>query len=55
MKCHDDKLKCKLCKKYMMADVKHPKDFMIRTVHVKCGDWLDEIVHERCWKKFKID
>ena len=42
---------CKLCKRYLGTG-KHNWD---TNVHVKCGDWLDEIFHTACWNRLKID
>ena len=52
----EKKVKCLLCDRYIMT-----KRFSIKqwyrqeTVHVKCGNWLDEIFHKYCWDKLHID
>ena len=45
--------KCKLCKKSLGSGSKYRKKFK-DNVRVKCGDWLDECFHLKCWLKMKI-
>lgn len=47
----EKKEKCKLCKKLVGTGTHKFKD----SIHVKNGDWLDEIFHKKCFDKFKID
>jgi len=47
-------MKCKLCRKALRR-INRKAEAYKRLCHVKCGDWLDEIFHQRCWDKFKIE
>lgn len=48
-------LKCKLCGKYIMSNGHMKKNFKyVDTVHIKNGDWLDELFHKYCWLRLKI-
>ena len=52
----EKKEKCLLCDKCLMTkNFDNHSWFRWDTVHVKCGDWLDEVCHKYCWDKLQID
>ena len=43
---------CKLCKKTLHS--KYNSIYDRHLVRVKCGDWLDEVFHQKCWNRLKV-
>jgi hypothetical protein len=47
-------MKCPFCKKSLERR-KKMREYYTSRCRVKSGDWLDVIVHQRCWNKFKTE